>query len=233
MLEPVEGPTDWISSLVVVRKPNGTPRICLDPKPLNRALKRSHYPMPTIEDLIPQLSEAKVYTVCDLQNGFWHIALDHESSLLTTFGTPFGWFRWKRVPFGISPAPELFQRRLQSAINDLPGVYTIADDVLIVGEGDTHETACQDHDKKLASFLDRCRVRGIRLNRNKIKLRLPEVKCMGHILTPNGLKADPDKLKVILKMENPTDVAGVPRLIGTVNYLARFLPNLSSVCGEL
>ena len=233
VLEPVEGPTDWISSLVVVRKPNGTLRICLDPKPLNRALKRSHYPMPTIEDLIPQLSKAKVYTVCDLQNGFWHIALDHESSLLTTFGTPFGRFRWKRMPFGISPAPELFQRRLQSAIDDLPGVYTIADDVLIVGEGDTHEAACQDHDKKLASFLDRCRVRGIRLNRNKIKLRLPEVKYMGHILTPNGLKADPDKLKAILKMENPTDVAGVQRLIGTVNYLARFLPNLSSVCDEL
>ena len=60
----------------------------------------------------------------------------------------------KRMPFGISPAPELFQRRLQSAINDIPVVYTIADDVLIVGEGDTHETACQDHDKKLASFLD-------------------------------------------------------------------------------
>ena len=56
---------------------------------------------------------------------------------------------------------------------------------------------------------------------------------MGHILTPNGLKADPDKLKAILKMENPTDVAGVQRLIGTVNYLARFLPNLSSVCDEL
>ncbi len=122
VLEAVDGHTDWISSLVVMRKPNGTLRYCLDPKPLNRELKRSHYPMPTIEDLIPQLSKDKVYAVCDLQNGFWHIALDHESSLLTTFGMPFGRFRWKRMPFSISPAPEFLQRRLQSAIDDLSGV---------------------------------------------------------------------------------------------------------------
>jgi hypothetical protein len=74
VIEPVTGPTDWVSSLVIFRKPNGKIRICLDPRPLNRALKRTYYPMPTIEDILPQLSQAKVFTVCDLQNGFWHMS---------------------------------------------------------------------------------------------------------------------------------------------------------------
>ena len=71
-------PTDWISSLVVVRKQNGKLRICIDPKPLNNALKRSHYLLPTLEDLLPELTEAKVFSVLDVRNRFWHIELDKE-----------------------------------------------------------------------------------------------------------------------------------------------------------
>lgn len=112
IITPVERSTDWISSMVSVTKPNGKPRICIDPKPLNRAQKRSHFPLPTIEDILPELSRAKVYTVCDVKHGFWHNRLDEESSYLTTFATPFSQYRWLRMRMGISPAPEVFQRRL-------------------------------------------------------------------------------------------------------------------------
>jgi len=84
----VDTPTNWISTLVVATKKNGKVRLCIDPKPLNEALDRYHYPLPTIGDVLPLLSKARVFTVLDTKNGFWHIQLDEPSSFATTFGTP-------------------------------------------------------------------------------------------------------------------------------------------------
>ena len=119
----VDSPTDWEI------------RVYIDPKPLNRALKRLQYPFTTLEDVLPELAIAKVFSVADVKNGFWHVKLEEELSYLTTFGTPYGRFRWKRMPFGIAPAPEVFLQKLCQAIEGLPGVFQIADDILIVGEG--------------------------------------------------------------------------------------------------
>ncbi len=79
-----------MSSLVIVHKPNGMLRICLNPKPLNKALKRTQYQILTLDDILPELSNAKVFSVADVKNGYWHVPLDEESQPLTTFGTPFG-----------------------------------------------------------------------------------------------------------------------------------------------
>ncbi|KAJ8369479.1 hypothetical protein SKAU_G00095070 [Synaphobranchus kaupii] len=87
IITPVEC-RDWISGMVVIQKQNGKVRVCIDPRPLNNALKRSHFPLPTIEDILPDLSKAKVFTVCDVKSGFWHVKLEEESSYLTTFSTP-------------------------------------------------------------------------------------------------------------------------------------------------
>ncbi|CAB3997530.1 RNA-directed DNA polymerase from transposon BS, partial [Paramuricea clavata] len=103
VIERVDYPTDWVSAIVVAPKPNGKIRLCLDPRPLNKALKRCHHPIPTIDDVLPELSNAKVFTKVDCSNGYWQVELDEESSLLTTFNTPFGRFKWQRMPFGISP----------------------------------------------------------------------------------------------------------------------------------
>lgn len=153
---PVERNMNWISSMVVVQKPSGRLRVCIDPKPLNKALKHSHFPLPTIDGILPDLSKAKVFTVCDVKSGFWHVKLEEESSFLTTFSSPFGRYRWLRMPMGISPAPEIFQRKLTLALEGLPGIYIIADDVLITGQGETQEAAEGDHDEKLKAFLARC-----------------------------------------------------------------------------
>jgi len=88
IIRKVSEPTDWISSTVVVMKPNGKIRLCLDPRPLNNALKRNHYPMPVIDDLLPDLCKARVFSVVDVKNSFWHVQLDDETSKLTTFVTP-------------------------------------------------------------------------------------------------------------------------------------------------
>ncbi|KAG1933981.1 retrotransposable element [Pimephales promelas] len=229
----VEKSTDWISSMVVVKKPSGKLRICIDPRPLNKALKRQHFPLPTIDDVLPDLTKARVFTVCDVKDGFWHVRLSEESSYLTTFATPFGRYRWIKMPMGISPAPEVFQPRLTQALEGLPGIRIIADDILICGEGDNDETAEKDHDEKLRQLLERCRKRNIKLNFNKLKLKQKEVPYIGHRLTSEGLKIDPEKVRAIVEMPRPADVKGLQRLLGMVNYLSKFCPHLSDSCDTL
>ena len=233
VLAPVTSPTPWVSSMVVVRKPNGKLRVCLDPRDLNHAIRRSHYPVPTIEQILPELTNAKVFSTVDVKNGFWHVALDEDSSYLTTFNTPYGRYRWLRMPFGISSAPEVFQRKQHEAVEGLSGVKCIHDDILIFGEGSTVEEATWDHDCKLRALMERCRERNIKLNEAKVKLRMTSVPFIGHQITSEGLKPDPNKIKAVVEMPSPTDVKGVQRFLGFVNYLSKFLPQLSDVCEPL
>ena len=159
--------------------------------------------------------------------------LDEQSSYLTTFWTPFGRFRWLWMPFGVSTAPEEFQRWLHEVFEGLPGVEVIADDILVYGSGDTIEQAVQDHDGNLTAVLERARRRGLRLNKQKLKLRRTEVAYMGHLLTSKGLRPDPRKIQAVSEMPIPDGVQAVQRLLGFVNYLAKFLPHLSEVCEPL
>ena len=229
----VNEPSDWISSVVVVTKPNGKIRLCIDPKPLNKALKRNNYPLGTIDDVLPELSKARIFSVADVKNGFWHVRLDAESSKLTTFATPWGRFRWKRMPFGISPAPEEFARRLQEALEGLPGVRATADDILIWGVGEDDAEAIKDHDRNLLGLLRRCESKGVILNKAKFKLKLKEVAYIGHLITSEGLKVDPKKVDAIVNLPRPTDRSGVLRLMGMLNYLQKFAPNLSKINAPL
>ena len=233
IIVPVQVPTPWISSMVVVPKKNGTLRICLDPQDLNKAIQREHYPLPTIEDIATRLHGAKVFTVLDVSKGFWHIELDEPSSLLTTFNTPFGRYRWKRMPFGISSAPEVFQRRMHELIEGLQGVEVVADDFVTVGFGETVNAATHSHDRNLTAFLQRCAERGVKLNPDKVQLRLSKVPFIGHIATDKGLCVDPTKVRAITEMPPPTDVAGVQRLLGMIQYLCKFLPHLSDLTKPL
>ena len=108
------------------------------------------------------------------------------------------------MPFGISPAPEEFQRRLDNALQGFDGVMPIFDDILIFGAGDTEAEAMADHDAKLRALMQRCREKGIKLNKEKLKLRCKEVPFMGHVISANGLKADPTKIQGIQEMPTPS-----------------------------
>ena len=156
--------------MVAVPKKDGSLWICLDPKDLNCAIQREHYPLPTIEDVATRLHGAKFFTVLDVSKGFWYLELDEPSSFLTTFHTPFGRYRWNRMPFGINSAPEIFQRRMHELIEGLNGIEVVADDFVAVGFGGTEEEAIQNHDQNLNAFLERCAAQGIKLNPQKVKL---------------------------------------------------------------
>ena len=102
VITPVNKPTPWVSSVVVATKKSGALRICTVPRLLNAALKRERYQLPILEDIMPELGQAKVFSTVDLRSGYWHCVLDEEASLLTTFATSFGRYRWCRLPFGLS-----------------------------------------------------------------------------------------------------------------------------------
>ena len=225
----VEEPTDWVSRLVVAIKKSGDLRICIDPRELNKAVKRELYPLPVIDDVLPDLTNAKVFSSFDLKNGYWHCVLDNESSALTTFQTPVGRYKLLRLPFGLNASSEIFQKKLHMALENIDGIVCIADDILVYGIGDTYEDAVRDHDSKLIKLFERCREKGIKLNKDKVVLRQKEVTFLGHKISDKGLMADPLKVETIVKMEAPKDVTGVQRLSGMVNYLSRYLPKLSDV----
>ena len=157
----VNEPTEWVNSITIVEKKNGTLRICLDPRDLNKALKREHYSCPTIEDIAARLRGATMFTVLDARSGYWQVKLDRKSSMLTTFNTPFGRYRFNRLPFGVNSAQDVFQKEIDLTYEGLPGVSAIVDDILVYGKDR------EEHDARLHAVLQRTRDRGIKLNPDK------------------------------------------------------------------
>lgn len=222
VIRKVDEPTDWVSSLAIVDKPNTNDlRICLDPKHLNEAIKREHFQLPTIEEITTRMAGATKFTKLDANSGYWQIPLDTESQLLTTFSTPFGRYCFLRMPFGIKSAQEVFQKRISQNFGDLPGVETNIDDIIIWGNDD-------NHDERVRKALERCKRINLTLNLQKCEFGKNSVKYLGHILSADGVKPDPSKSEAIQKMPAPRDRKGVQRLMGTVNYLAKFVPEMST-----
>ncbi|UYV65207.1 K02A2.6-like [Cordylochernes scorpioides] len=228
----VDYPTDWISNLVLVKSTKKL-RICIDPQELNVALKRAEYPIPTIEEIIPNLQNAKIFTVVDTKDGFWNVKLSDESSNLTTFWTPFGRYKFLRMPFGLKTASEEYQRRLYEIFQGLEGIEIIADDILILGKGDSYEEALKDHDRNLENLFKTARQANLKFNINKVKLRLKEVKYLGHIITPHGLKPDPEKVKALKEMPHPESITELKSFLGFATYLCKFMPNISMISEPL
>ena len=189
--------------------------------------------MLTLEDIAPKLAQAKILSVVDAKDGFLQVVVDEPSSLLTTFWTPFGRYKWNRLPFGISFAPKEFERRLKEVLEGLDNVAVVADDLLIFGWGNSHQDAEADHDKVMAALLERARQKNLKLNKNKLKFKEKQVTYMGHILTDQGIKPDPQKITAIQDMQRPEDPAAVLRLLGMLNFLGQYLPNLSHITEPL
>ena len=116
---------------MIVNKKNGSLRLCLNPRHLNQAIKREHYKIPTIQDIANDFKGKTVFSTLDLKDGYWQVELDTESSLLCTFSTPFGRYRFTRMPFGLKSASEVFQKRNEAVFEGISGVYIVTDDFII------------------------------------------------------------------------------------------------------
>ncbi|CAJ1049307.1 uncharacterized protein K02A2.6-like [Xyrichtys novacula] len=219
-------PTDWVNSMVTVVTPKKI-RICIDPKDLNEAIKREHYPLLTVEEVVSRMPNAKYFSVLDANKGFWQIRLDEESSKLCTFNTPLGRYRFLRLPFGISSASEVFQRAIAQMIEGLEGVVNIIDDLLVWGD------SVAQHDHRLRLLLQRAKENNLKLNRDKCKIRTTEIKYIGHKLSASGLKPDEEKVRAVTELPPPQDKQELMRFNGMIQYLAKFIPNLSEVNAPL
>lgn len=215
--------------MVTVHKKDGSVCLCVDPRPLNQALKRERYHLPTFEEIIPELADAKVFSKVDLKSGYWHVVLDKAASHLTSFQTPYGRYQWSRLPLGLCVSSEIFQRKVHEALDGLEGIFCIADDVVIAGVGATVLEATKSHDARLQKLLERCAQKGIVLNASKFVLREPRLEFMGHVIGVDGVRADPAKIKAIVDMPAPTDVSSAKRLLGVITFLAKFVPHLTTV----
>ncbi|KAL7861742.1 hypothetical protein SRHO_G00131830 [Serrasalmus rhombeus] len=173
VISKVEQPTEWCAPMVVVPKQIGKVRICTDLTELNKSVLRERHPLPSVEHTLGQLAGARVFSKLDANSGFWQIPLSKESSLLTTFITPFGQYCY-RLCFGISSAPEHFQKRMTQLLEGLEGVLCQMDDVLIWG------ATQQQHDERLRATLSRLQEAGVTLNekcefsKSQIKFKVVE-----------------------------------------------------------
>ena len=218
----VEQPTDWSAGMVPVPKPDATEvRICMDLTKLNNSVKRERHLLPSVEHSLGQLEGAKIFSKLDANSGFWQIPLSKESTLLTTFITPYGRYCFNRLCFGISSAPEHFQRRMSQLLEGLDGVVCQMDDILV------HAETQEQHDARLLAVLKRLELAGVTLKREKCEFAKTSVKFLGQIIDGTGVKADPDKVRAVTNMEEPTDVSGVRRFLGMVNRLGKYLPHLA------
>ena len=228
VIQKVSYPTDWVSNIVVVEKKQGSIRLCLDPKNLNRAIKREHFHLPTIEDIMARMPNAKVFSKLDASSGYWQIEVDDKSADLLTFNTPFGRYRFNRLPFGVWSASEIFGKSIyENIVEGLEGVANIQDDIIVWGSTKV------EHDQRLQGVLERIRKANLKLNKDKCQFGVNELKFVGHVFSGEGVKADPEKIEAILQMPSPQDKTELRRFMGMINYLGKFVPNLSDITAPL
>ena len=221
VIRTVTEPTDWVSSSTYVQKPDGSLRICLDPKDLNNALKRGQHHTPTLEELTHRFSGANIFSKLDAKHGYWSVPLEEESQLLTTFNSPFGRYCYKRLPFGLNVSQDLFQRAMDNILDGLPGVVSIADDIIVYGS--SHE----QHSERLLKLMSRAREQGLVFNPAKCSIAAREVTFFGHIYAKGGVRPDPTKVEAIANLKAPTSVKELQSFLGMVTYIAPFIPHLS------
>ncbi|KAI5751993.1 hypothetical protein M8J77_012766 [Diaphorina citri] len=222
IIEKVNAPTDWVNSLVITKKKNGKLRTCLDPRHLNKFIVKPHFTIPTVEDIFSRLHGAKHFSVLDCSSSFWMVPIDEESSNLCVFATPFGRYRYLRLPFGLNVSSEVFQNTISSIFENEDGVEPYIDDIIIFGK------TKEEHDGKLEKVLEIARVNNIRFNPEKCIFNVSKVKFLGHVIDENGIHIDDEKVKAIMNLPAPTNRKELERFLGSMNYLAKFIQNYSS-----
>ena len=213
--------SNWAAPIVVVKKANGTIRICADYSTgLNDVLEPNQYPLPLPEDIFAKLAGSKIFSIIDLSDAYLQVEVEENSKELLTINTHRGLFRYNRLVPGVKSAPGAFQRIIDSMISGIEGVDSYLDDLIIYGK--TEEC----HERSLRQLLDRIKDFGFHLRLNKCSFGMNQIKYLGHIVDETGLKPDPEKVGAILKMPEPDNVQSLRSFLGAVNFYGKFLPSV-------
>ena len=227
IIEKVDGPTPWVSPLVITPKKSGDVRICVDMRMANRAINRERHPTPTIDDLIHTLNGATVFSKLDLRAGYHQLTLAPESRYITTFATHKGLRRYARLNFGTNSASEIFQMVINELIRDIPEALNISDDVIVFGKTQAeHDAALQAVFRKFAEV-------NLTLNKKKCEFNKKSITFFGFVFSGQGISPDPKKVEAIKNAKPPTTTSGVRSFLGMATYCAKFIPNFSDTSEPL
>ena len=220
--------SQWAAPIVPIRKPTGEIRICGDFKvTINSQILVDQHPIPLIDELLTCLSNGEKFTKLDLSDAYLQIELDEESKQLVVINTPFGLFRYNRMPFGIANAPAIFQRTIEQAIAGIPKCVAYLDDILITGSDE------DEHFRTLDTVLSRLGEFGFKCNVDKCSFFQDEVSYLGYIVNKTGKRPDPQRVAAIMNLPAPKNVKEVEAFIGKVNYYGKFVSNFTDICEPL
>ena len=218
----------WSFPLVVVDKKDGSKRMCVDFRSLNKILKPISFPLPLIDDILTLLGSAKYFSTLDQKSGYWQVLLESSSKEKTAFTCHRGLFQFNVMPFGISTAPALFQELANIVLQGCESYATAyLDDIIIFSK------TADEHCEHIQDVFNRLRNHGLKLKLKKCKFFQQETDYLGFVINREGVKPDPKKVEAIRNMPAPTTVRQVRGFMGIGSYYRRFLPNFSKIAEPL
>ncbi len=227
VMEPTDY-SEWATPLVTQRKSDGKIRLCGDYRStVNPALKKNSYPLPTITEMITLLTPATVFSTLDLSQAYQQVRVDDETAKILTLNTHRGLFKVKRLPFGASVCPGIFQRIMDSLLASIPGAKAYLDDIIVFGRNE------DEHEANLRRVLDKLREAGLTLKKDKCKIRLKEIKFLGFLIGEQGVRPTEDRVKAIKHAPRPTNKEELQSFLGMVNFYNRFLKDKSTIIEPL
>ncbi|XP_038059124.1 uncharacterized protein LOC119730344 [Patiria miniata] len=225
VIEPSDSPYSF--PIVIVKKPDGSNRFCIDFRKLNRVTIFDAEPLPNPDEIFASLSADRFFTKLDLTKGYWQIPLTEESKPKTAFATPFGLFQFRVMPFGLINAPATFSRLMRTVLREVLNVHNYIDDILI------HTTSWQDHLKTLKEVLKRLREAKLSARPKKCQVGFSSIHFLGHIIGHGQLKPHPDNIEKIRSAPRPTTKKQMRSFLGLCNYYRKFIPDFAAIAVPL
>ena len=224
-------PSQWGSPVCIVAKADGSPRFCVDYRAtINKFLVRETWPMPDIESHIDTVGGANFITVCDVQSAYWQIPIAPKDRHKTAFVTSKGKYVFKVLSFGVANAPWIFQRVMSLAFANFgqpSGLLVYMDDVI------AYSATWEAHLKLLKDMFRALQTAGLTLKPAKIHFGPKIVQYLGHVLSADGIRMGEDRIKAIIDLKTPTTIKELRSILGTVNFVRKFIPNLATIIEPL
>lgn len=200
-------------------------RMVIDYRALNEKTVSDAYPLPNITDILDQLGGAKYFSTLDLASGFHQVPMDPASKQKTAFSTLYGHYEFNRMPFGLKNAPSTFQRLMDRILSGLQGIelFVYMDDIVI------YASSLEEHAQKLSALLGRLQTAGLALQPEKCRFLRREICYLGHIITSEGVKPDPQKIRAVKEFPTPKSKKNVKQFLGLIGYYRRFIKDFAKI----